>query len=275
MGTSQQFTAIGTFTNNTKQNLTTVVTWISSNSGVATISNAAGSNGLATSSASGSTGSTTIAAALGGVSGQTLLTVTNAALVSLDVEPAAPTLPTGAAQQFTATGLFNDGTTQDLTTTVTWSSDTPAVATISNSPGSKGLALTITPGAANITASFVTSGGTVTVSTPVTVTAIADTLQSIQVTPINPSIPLGLTKQFIATGIYLNSPPVDLTAVATWSSSDNGVAIVSNDAASAGIATPVHAGGPIIITATFAGYIRDREPHRDVGNTDVHCGHSC
>ena len=246
-GTSQQFAAIGTFTNNTKQDLTTAVTWTSSNTAVATISNAAGSNGLATSRA---TGSTTIAAALGGISGQTLLTVTNAALLSIDVEPAAPTLPTGVVQQFTATGIFDNGTTQDLTTTVAWSSDTAAV-TISNAPGSKGVVLTVSPGSANITASFVISGGTVTGSTQVTV--ISDPLLSIQVTPPNPSIPQGLTQQFTATGIYQNSPPVDLTAQATWSSSNKGVAIVSNDTGSAGLATPVNAGGPITITATFTG----------------------
>jgi hypothetical protein len=73
MGTNQQFAATGTYSNNTTQNLTAAVTWSSSNTGLATISNAAGSNGLATSIAAGST---TITATSGSVSGTATLTVT-------------------------------------------------------------------------------------------------------------------------------------------------------------------------------------------------------
>ena len=57
-----------------------------------------------------------------------------AALVSIAVTPAIPTVPSCATQQFTATGTYTDGSTQIITTTVQWSSDTLAVATISNDP---------------------------------------------------------------------------------------------------------------------------------------------
>lgn len=241
LGTSQQFAAIGTFTDNTTQDLTADVTWISSNTGVATISNATGSNGLATSSAKGST---TITAALGGVSGSTLLTVTDAVLVSIDVEPAIPSMPAGLHQQFTATGTFSDNTVQEMTSAVTWSSSDTAVATISNAPGSNGVALTIIPGTATITASF----GAVSGSTLLTVTSA--TLVSIEVTPPNPAIPLGLSQQFTATGIYSDDSVFDLTAEVTWSSSDPTIATVSNDAGSAGLATTVKA-GTTTITATL------------------------
>ncbi len=248
-GTGQQFAAIGTFTNNTKQDLTTAVTWLSSNTGVATISNATGSIGVATSPANGPTGSTTITAALGGVSGQTHLNVTSAVLQSIDVEPSSPTLPKGVQQPFTATGTFSDGTTvttQDMTAFVIWSSDNPATATVSDAPGSKGVAVTVADGTANITATF----GSVTGSTQLTVQS--DTLLSIEVTPTDPTIPLSLTQQFTATGIYANIPPVDLTSQATWSSSPGGIAIISNDGGSAGLAKPV-ASGKTTITATFSG----------------------
>jgi hypothetical protein len=71
-GLAEQFTATGTYTDNSKQYLTTQVTWASSNTGAATISNAAGSNGLATSSG---LGTTTISAMSGNMSASTLLTV--------------------------------------------------------------------------------------------------------------------------------------------------------------------------------------------------------
>ena len=68
IGDSQQFTATGTYSDNTTKDMTASVTWSSSNNGVATINNA----GLA---ASVSPGTTTITAAYGGKTGSTSLTV--------------------------------------------------------------------------------------------------------------------------------------------------------------------------------------------------------
>jgi len=71
-GTTQQFTAVGTYSNNVEQDLTTAVTWSSSAPSVATISNANGSQGLVT---SGLTGTSTITATSGNISGITTMTV--------------------------------------------------------------------------------------------------------------------------------------------------------------------------------------------------------
>jgi hypothetical protein len=70
------FTAIGTFSDLTTQDLTDMVTWSSSNGAVAAISNASGSEGLATSVAAGST---TIGAIDPGtsISASTTLTITS------------------------------------------------------------------------------------------------------------------------------------------------------------------------------------------------------
>lgn len=238
LGTSQQFTAIGRFSDNSTQDLTFDATWSSASAGVATISNAAGSNGLATSLA---TGSTTIVASSGSVTGSTTLAVTAATLVSIDVEPSTPSVPAGMHQQFTATGTFSDNTVQDLTTTVTWSSSVPSVATISSAGGSAGLALTVTTGTTTIAASFRTiAGSTVSGSTQLTVTNAA--LASIEVTPPDPSIPAGQTQQFVATGIFSDGSTFDLTMDVTWSSLPKGVATISNDTVSAGLATAVSSG---------------------------------
>jgi hypothetical protein len=70
---SLQFTATGTFSDGAALDLTAVCTWSSSSNSVATISNAAGSQGLATGI---SAGTTQITASLDGVSGATILTVT-------------------------------------------------------------------------------------------------------------------------------------------------------------------------------------------------------
>ena len=98
--TNQQFIATGTFSDNTTQDITTTVTWNSSDTSVATISNASGSNGLVTSLA---TGSTTITATSGSVSGTATLTVTVGGFVSLAWD--APTTKTDGSSLNPATDL--------------------------------------------------------------------------------------------------------------------------------------------------------------------------
>jgi hypothetical protein len=106
-GTSQQFTATGTFTDNRTQNLTGTATWSSDTPSTATINN----GGLAQSVA---IGTANITATSGTVSSSTLLTVTPTALVSIAINPQTSTVALGTTQQFTATGTFTDGTTQGL-----------------------------------------------------------------------------------------------------------------------------------------------------------------
>jgi hypothetical protein len=72
---TQQFTATAALTDGTRQDVTASATWISATEATATISNAAGSKGLATGVAVG--GSQISAAITGGVTGRTMLTVTN------------------------------------------------------------------------------------------------------------------------------------------------------------------------------------------------------
>jgi hypothetical protein len=65
---------------------------------------------------------------------------TAASLLSIAVTPAGSTIAQDATVQFAATGTYSGGTTKDITTSVTWSSSSPSVATISNVAGSQGLA---------------------------------------------------------------------------------------------------------------------------------------
>ena len=72
IGGTQQFTATGTYTDGTINNLTATATWSSSNGSIAAVSNMSGSQGLATTAAPGLT---TISAAVGAIKGSTTLTV--------------------------------------------------------------------------------------------------------------------------------------------------------------------------------------------------------
>ena len=91
--------------------------------------------------------------------------MTNLALVSIAVTPGNPELAEGVAGQFTATGIYSDGSTGDITPYVTWASATLSVATIN----STGVASALGLGTSAITASRagVTSpADTLTVITP-------------------------------------------------------------------------------------------------------------
>jgi uncharacterized protein YjdB len=233
LGTKQQFTAIGTYTDSSTQDITATAQWSSDTLSVATISNDSGSQGLATSLA---TGTAKVTATSGSINGNTTLTVGSAALTSIAVTPANPSLPSGITQQFTATGTYTDGTTQNLTATASWSSDPPAVATINTS----GLATTVTAGSANISA----TSGTISSATLLTVTTA--TLVSIAITPQNVTVPKGMTQQFTATGTYSDGTTHDLTTVGYWTSSDATVATISDAAGTNGLATTLGAGSTTI-----------------------------
>jgi hypothetical protein len=168
VGATQQFTATGTFSSGEIYDITQSVTWSSTKKTVATISNAAGTQGLATALAAGTT---TIGATSNKIIGSTLLTVTIApTLVSIAVTPPAPSIALGAQQQFIATGTYSDGSTQILTASVTWTSANTAVATISNTAGSQGLATSVSVGTSAITAALgsVTSASDTLTVNPVT-----------------------------------------------------------------------------------------------------------
>ena len=242
-GTTQQFVATGTYSDNTTQNVTEQATWSSSMGTIATISNAAGSRGLATGA---NAGTTTITATFDGVSGNTLLTVTNATLTSIAVTPATPSIAAGTTLQFTAIGTYSDSTTENLTDQVTWTATGSAAASISNAAGSEGLATAASVGAVTITATFV---ATSTAGTT-TLTVTNATLQSITITPAAPGIARGTTQQFTATGNYSDSTTQNLTNQVTWGSLNTGVATISNAVGTEGLATGV-AAGTAGITAAF------------------------
>jgi len=242
-GTNAQFTATGVFTDDSTQDLTTQVSWGSSDTAVATVSNAAGSNGLATAAA---VGSTTVSATSGSVTGSTTLTVTNAELVSIEVSPAGPSLAKGLTQQLVATGVFTDSSTQDLTAQVTWDSSDGAVATVSNSAGSNGRATATAVGGTTVSA----TSGAVTGSTTLTVTGA--TLASIEVSPAAPSVAKGASQQLTATGVFTDNSTQDLTTQVTWTSSDEEVASVSNAEGWSGFATTTSAGSTTV-SATRGG----------------------
>ena len=89
-------------------------------------------------------------------------------LNSIAVTPGNPSINTGVTQQFTATGNYSDGSTQNLTSQTTWTSSNTSVATIN----STGLASGIAAGSTTITAALSGKTGITTLtvqSAPLTI----------------------------------------------------------------------------------------------------------
>ncbi|MBE8355671.1 Ig-like domain-containing protein, partial [Leptospira interrogans serovar Pomona] len=135
LGKVQQYTAIGTYSNQSTQDLTNQVSWASLNTTVATVDNSAFSKGFLTTQ---SPGSASITATLGAITGQTQVNVTSAVLTSITITPTNPSVAKGRTLFLTATGIFSDGTVSDITNQVTWSSSLASVATVDNSAGLSG-----------------------------------------------------------------------------------------------------------------------------------------
>jgi hypothetical protein len=230
-GAAQQFTATGSFSDGTAQDITGKAAWVSSASGVATINSA----GLATSV---SPGTTTITATSGGLNASTTLTVAPLTLVYIALSPGNTSIALGTTQQYSVIGTYSDGSTRDLTSSVTWNSSSPSAATIN----SVGFASSVNVGGTTIQASLgsVNASASLYVDYPL--------LQSLQVLPASPQIATGGNLQFAVTGNYTNGPR-DLTAQSVLSSSNISVATIGANGFVTGVAS-----GATTITARFGSF---------------------
>jgi hypothetical protein len=86
------------------------------------------------------------------------------------------------------------------------------------------------------------------VSTPVVISASTATLQSISVTPANPSIAKGLKKQFTATGTFSDGSTKDISSQVTWASATSSVATITTAGLASGVGT-----GTSTISASLSG----------------------
>src|SRR5207248_10784680 len=114
------------FTDNSTQDLTNVVAWASSDSTIATMSNAFGSQGMACAL---KVGTINIQASVNGVTGNTGLQVTAPIPTRIRIAPVSAAISTGQTLQFGGTVTLSDGSIQPLTA-ATWTSSIPSIASI-------------------------------------------------------------------------------------------------------------------------------------------------
>jgi uncharacterized protein YjdB len=209
-GSSQQFTVIGHYSDNTQRDLTETASWVSAQPAIATVSKL----GMAVGAQAGLA---TITASSGSMSGSAALTVSAPTLISLSLDPATASVAKGQTQQFTVTGTFNNQSTQNVSGTVVWATSIGSVAAINRN----GLATARAVGTATITVTLgsVSETGTLTVTTPV--------LTSLAIAPADSSVGLGTNEQLAAMGTFSDGSIKDLSKSVTWTSTKPAVAAIA------------------------------------------------
>lgn len=144
---TQQFTATGTFADDTTDDISSLVTWTSSDTDALSISSA----GLATALAAG-TGTVTATYDILSSNAATFSSGTTSLVLSaITITPNNPMMSLNSETlQFTAEATYEDASSADITSSVTWHSSDSSVGTLDSS----GLFTALTSGSTDITASL-------------------------------------------------------------------------------------------------------------------------
>jgi len=225
IGATGQLTKTISPANATNQN----VSWVSSNTAVATVNDAGLVTGV-------SAGSATITATTqnSGKTATSTVNVTNIAVTGVEVNPSTLSLGVGQTGQLTKTITPANATNQN----VNWISSAPAIATVNLS----GLVTAVSMGQATITTTTVSGGfvdtALITVSEPITGIRLSET---------DVTIPLG-TEFF---HLFAHLRPINATNKdLIWSTSDPSIATVTSDPLPGSSTVVIHSAGVVTITAT-------------------------
>jgi len=236
VGQKAQVTATATLTDGSSQDVTQTATWSISDPSVIQID----ANGLASALKAGTS---TFSATLNSLVASSSVKVNSAVRQSIAITPSPVLLIVGQKAQVTATVTLTDGSSQDVTHTVTWSISDPSVIQIN----SNGVASALKAGTSTFTASL-GGPGQATISGNGTAKVTPELLQTLQISAHDASMPLGTSQRLTATGTFNDGVVRDLTSTVSWSSSPSSVVSVS----ATGEATAV-ARGSATLSATANG----------------------
>jgi phage tail sheath protein FI len=204
------------------------VNWESSNSAVASVVT---NTGAVTAVGAGTA---ILTATSGLVSGSIAVTVTPANFSKIAVTvPTGSSLAVGQQLQLAATATYTDGTTPDVTQSVTWSSATTTVATITSGTSPAGLASGVKAGTSAITATIPWAVTGPSSSAMATLTVTNPVVTSAALYPASPVLEGTQTVTFEVFGVDSSAPPIPPPASLpaadwfwTWNSSNTGVATI-------------------------------------------------
>lgn len=255
VGVAMQLEAVASFADSSTQDISANVVWTSSNDSVVTIDDTGrvtpinAGNAVITSTLNTSSGAI--------YSNTANISVSNAQLKSVNINPISSSLYQGVSQKLTATGSFDDGN-QDVTSAVNWTSSNTNVATINNTATIMNGTIYPSPfvtqsGTTNITASVSNGSSTVT-SVVATLTVSAATLRAITINSVSPNIPKGMSQQYTASGTFSDGSTRDITNSVIWTSGNSALINISNSFGYNGLAkTNLLLTGSTTINATLNG----------------------
>ncbi len=239
VGLTQQFIATGHYSDGSAADITEQVTWLSSDTSIVTIENGFANNGLAQAVAQGTV---SITATKNNISKSIQLSVSNAVIQSIEIQPINQSVAKGSNVVIKAVGHFSDGSSLDVTDIVQWSATDSSVLDVTQA--GDGLIKAVEQGNSLINASLhaVTGLGQITVSSAI--------LNSISITSELSDLPKGVQLKLLATGEYSDATTQDLTAQVTWQSSDSGILGFSYNAGEEGTVLANNV-GTVTITASL------------------------
>ncbi|MDH5718158.1 MAG: Ig-like domain-containing protein [Spirochaetia bacterium] len=235
-GSTLQFTATGNYADSSTEDLTSFVSWSISDNTKGSID----TNGLILAE---ELAVVDVAASLAGINSNVLsIEITLPALVSIEITSSNAIIDAGLTEQYTAIGTYENSSSYDITSEVTWDSTDMSVATVSTS----GLAQTLIAGTTDISASL----NSVT-SNVITLTVGAPTPTGIYINYADDYVSLSASPTFIATATYTDGLAADLAndGSVVWSSSDIGIADIGGN----GVLSPA-AEGIVEISASWNGF---------------------
>ena len=236
-GETQGYTLMGTYSDGQHEISVDQAEWQTSDATKATVE-----KGVATGVNKTDEGTpVTITATVSGKSDTATLTVTEAKLNSIAITPKTSSIAKGETQSYTLMGTYADGTREISADKAEWHTSDATKATVE-----KGVATGVnkTDEGTPVTITATVSGK----SDSAALTVTAAKLIGIEISPINPTIMVDETKQFMAFKKFTDGTTerIDVDHL-DWTSMDTAVATVEE---TLGIATGVK-GGQTTITANF------------------------
>jgi hypothetical protein len=252
-GLTSQLSAMGFYSDGSKKDITSLVSWSSSDSSMVSVDAAGLAKGLKTGAAS-VIASLTPQGSSTAVKGSAVQTSTDAILMSIAVSNSANP-PAGLTDQLKATGTKSDGSTIDLTKLVTWTSADTKTLTVN----ANGLATGLVKGSTTVTASYTPAGA----ATAIVGTFAASVLDA---TPVNIAISyiasaITSIQHMASTGLqailnFTDSSVKVVSSAVSWvvsSVSGGGNATVANDTTANTATLTGTSSGVISIIANYLG----------------------
>ena len=195
-----------------------------------------------------SPGKTTISANFQALSSQTNVEVTAAKTIKLSISPIDASTPVGTQLAYQGYALYSDGSKRNITALAAWSSSESSIAAIGFTGALSGIANALAIGTSTISINY----DGLAASTSLTVTSAVVT--NVQISPLNPSVPVGIEGQFTAIAYYSDKTTVDVTHSANWTVDDYSIAAVIPNGKFAGYAKALSEGSNQL-TASYSGQV--------------------